>query len=108
MGTQFIPDFPYAKYAELLGFKGIYCDTPKAVGRAWEEALSTTDRPVILEFKTDPEIPPLPPHIKFDQARKLMSALMGDEPERWGIVKKAIKGKAAEFKEKITGEDKES
>ncbi|MGC8492464.1 MAG: pyruvate oxidase [Syntrophobacteraceae bacterium] len=107
MGTQCIPDFPYARYAELLGFKGIYCDNPEVVGRAWEEALSTTDRPVILEFKTDPEIPPLPPHIKFDQARKLMSALMGDEPERWGIVKKAIKGKAAEFKEKITGEDKE-
>lgn len=108
MGTQYIPDVPYAAYAELLGFKGIYCDNPEKVGAAWDEALETRDRPVVLEVKVDPEIPPLPPHIKFEQARKFMSALMGDEPERWGIVKKAIKEKAAEFKETLIGDrDKE-
>lgn len=33
-GSQSIPDFPYAEYAELAGLKGIYCDEPgKVTGR---------------------------------------------------------------------------
>jgi pyruvate dehydrogenase (quinone) len=59
-GSQSLPDVPYAKYAELLGLKGIYCESGDKIGSAWEEALSTKDRPVLLEVKTDPEIPPLP------------------------------------------------
>jgi len=36
------------------------------------EALSS-DRPVVLEVKTDPEVVPLPPHVK--EARSFMSAM---------------------------------
>ena len=90
------------KYAELLGFKGIYCDDADEMGAAWDNALDTTDRPVVLEVKTDQETPPLPPHIKLEMAKKMTSALMGDEPERWGIMKKSAKGKAVEFKESLT------
>lgn len=102
-GSQFIPDFPYAKYAELLGFKGIFCDKAESMGAAWDEALKTTDVPVILEVKTDPETPPLPPHIKFEMAKKMTSAVLGDEPDRWEILKKSAKGKAVEFKEAVLG-----
>lgn len=101
-GSQYIPDVPYAKYAELLGFKGIFCDNGDKMGAAWEEALSTNDRPVLLEVKTDPETPPLPPHIRFDMARKLSSALIGDEPDRWEIMENSFKGKAVEFIDKLT------
>ena len=38
--SQTLPDFPYARYAELIGLKGIRVDTPDAVGPAWDEALS--------------------------------------------------------------------
>lgn len=100
-GSQHIPDFPYAKYAELLGFKGIFCDKGDEVGAAWEQALNTSDRPVLLEVKTDPETPPLPPHIKFEMVKKMSSAMKDDE-ERWGVMEKSIKGKAAEFYEKVT------
>ena len=31
-GSQDLPDFPYARYAELLGLKGIRVDTPDQVG----------------------------------------------------------------------------
>lgn len=45
---------------------------------------------------TDPEVPPLPPHIRFDQARKLAHALPGEtHPGR--IMKEAVKGKVEEF-----------
>src|SRR5437763_5500062 len=44
-GSQELPDFPYARYAELLGLEGIRVDSPDQVGSAWDEALSA-DRPV--------------------------------------------------------------
>ena len=43
-GSQAIPDVPYAKYAELLGLRGVYCDDPGQVGKAWDEALAATGR----------------------------------------------------------------
>jgi pyruvate dehydrogenase (quinone) len=102
MGTQYIPDVPYAKYAELLGLRGLYCDDAERMGAVWDEALATKDRPVVIEVKVDQDIPPLPPHIHFDQAKHLLEALTRDS-DRWGIVKKSIKGKAVEFKESLFG-----
>ena len=67
--SQDIPNVPYHKFAELIGFKGIYVDNPERLGAAWDEALAA-DRPVVLEVKTDPEVPPLPPHITLEQAKK--------------------------------------
>jgi pyruvate dehydrogenase (quinone) len=86
----------------LLGFKGIFCDNPKKMGAAWEQALKTKDRPVLLEVKTDPDTPPLPPHIRLEMAQKFSSALTGDEPNRWEIMEKSFKGKAVEFIDKFT------
>jgi pyruvate dehydrogenase (quinone) len=93
--SQVLPDFPYAHYAELLGLKGIRVDRPEDVGAAWDEALAT-DGIVVYEAITDPEVPPLPPHIKFEQAKKLAKALPGD-PSRGRIIKQSLKGKVEEF-----------
>ncbi len=95
-GSQDIPDFPYARYAELLGLKGIRVDSPQQVGAAWDQALEA-DRPVVLEAVTDPNVPPLPPHIKLEQARELMTALAKGDPNIGGIIKQAFKGKVEEF-----------
>ena len=82
--TQSIPDFPYAKYAELLGLKGIFVNDPEKIGAAWDEAFAA-DRPVILEAYTDPNVPPLPPHITFKDAKNFMVSLL-DEPELGSVV----------------------
>ncbi|HEX6374678.1 MAG TPA: thiamine pyrophosphate-requiring protein [Allosphingosinicella sp.] len=79
--TQVIPNVPYAKFAELIGLGGIYVDDPSKLGSAWDEALAS-DRPVVLEVKTDPEVPPLPPHITFEQASKFMQTLGRGDPEQ--------------------------
>ena len=100
MGTQWLPDFEYAKYAELVGLRGIYCDDGDRVRSAWEEALAA-DKPVVLEVKTDPEFPPLPPHIRMDQAKKMAEALVKGDPERTGVMQKSLKGKLAEFAEHL-------
>ena len=87
--TQSIPNFPYHRYAELLGLKGIYCDDPERIGEAWREALAA-DRPVIIEFKADPNVPPLPPHITLKDARNFMT-MMGDEPELGSVLANSAK-----------------
>ncbi len=100
MGTQWLPDFEYAKYGELVGLKGIFCDDGDSVRSAWEEALAA-DRPVVLEVKTDPEIPPLPPHIRMEQAEKMAEAMVKGDPERMGVMEKSLRGKLTEFTEHI-------
>jgi pyruvate dehydrogenase (quinone) len=87
--TQSIPDFPYQKYAELIGLKGIFVDDPEKVGAAWDEALSA-DRPVILEAYTDPNVPPLPPHITLKDAENFIF-MMRDEPELGSVLKNSAK-----------------
>jgi pyruvate dehydrogenase (quinone) len=93
--SQILPDFHFARYAEVLGIKGIRVERPEQVGPAWDEALAHHG-PVLLEAITDPEVPPLPPHIRFEQAKKLAMALPGD-PHRGRIIKESIKGKLEEF-----------
>jgi len=104
-GSQSIPDVPYARYAELLGLRGIYCEKPDQVGQAWDEALSS-DVPVVLEFKTDPEIPPLPPHIMKSQAIESAKAALHD-PQRMGLAAHGFRQKLAEYYEKLPGRDGE-
>jgi pyruvate dehydrogenase (quinone) len=98
--TQQIPDFPYSKYAELVGLKGVYCDDADSMADAWREALAA-DRPCVLEVVTDREIPPLPPHITIEQAKKMMKALAGRDQDSVGMMTKAARGKLVEFKESL-------
>ena len=94
--AQKVPDFPYARYAELLGLKGIRVDSPDNVGDAWDQALAA-DRPVVLEAITDPEVPPLPPHIKLEQAKAITSSLLKGDPDARGIIRQTLRDKVAEL-----------
>jgi pyruvate dehydrogenase (quinone) len=63
----------------MLGLRGIVMNEPGDVLIGWREALAA-DRPVVVDARTDPEVPPLPPHVSFDQARSYMSALLKGDP----------------------------
>jgi pyruvate dehydrogenase (quinone) len=45
------------------------------VAPAWDAALQA-DVPTVLEVVTDPNVPPLPPHITMKQAKAYLSALV--------------------------------
>ncbi len=94
--SQWIPDFPYARYAELLGLRGIRVEDEARVGDAWDEALAA-GRPVVYEAITDPEYPPLPPHIKLEHATSLAKALLRGDPATGRIVKQSLRGKLHEL-----------
>jgi pyruvate dehydrogenase (quinone) len=94
--SQDLPDFPYARYAESLGFLGIEIGKPEDIAPAWDRALSA-NRPVLVEAHADPNVPPLPPHITFEQAKAYMSALFGGDVDAWGIIKSSAKEMASTY-----------
>ena len=73
--TQRIPNVPYAEFARSIGLGAVYVDDPELLGAAWESALASPV-PFLIEVKTDPEVPPLPPHISFEQAGKFMATML--------------------------------
>ncbi|MBV9592108.1 MAG: thiamine pyrophosphate-requiring protein, partial [Hyphomicrobiales bacterium] len=84
--SQQIPNVPYHRFAELIGLEGIFVDDPAQMGKAWERALAA-ERPVLLEIKTDPEVPPLSPHITLEQARHFTEALVKGDPAEQSVIK---------------------
>ena len=94
--SQALPDVDYAGFAESLGLQGIHVEDPNDVGQAWEKALAA-DRPTVLDVRTDPDIPPIPPHATFEQARKTAEAMVKGDDSAWGVVKEGVKTKIQEF-----------
>jgi len=88
--SQDVPEFPYARYAELLGLDGVELSKPEMIATAWEMAL-TADKPVVIDAHCDPDVPPLPPHITLEQAKGFISSLFKGDPNRSGIVTQSAK-----------------
>ncbi|MEZ0059953.1 pyruvate dehydrogenase (quinone) [Bradyrhizobium elkanii] len=88
--SQQIPNVSYSRFAELIGLRGIYVDSPQVLSSAWEQALAS-EMPVVLEVKTDPEVPPLPPHITLQQAKNFSLALLKGDPNEGGVIRGAAR-----------------
>jgi pyruvate dehydrogenase (quinone) len=94
--SQTLPDVDFAGFARSLGLTGLNIDTPDAIGPAWEQALNG-DRPTVLDIRCDPDVPPIPPHATFEQAKATASAILHGDEDAWGFVKQGIKQKAQEY-----------
>jgi pyruvate dehydrogenase (quinone) len=94
--SQRLPDVSYAACAESLGMLAITVEKPDELGLAWDEALAA-DRPTLLDVMTDPDVPPIPPHVTFEQAKKTAEALIKGDPDRRGIVKEGLRAKVQEL-----------
>ncbi len=90
METQPLPDFPYARFGESLGFLGIRVEKPEDVDAAWDRALNA-DRPVILEAVVDGNVATLPPHISREQAMHFLKAMRSGDPDERGVIAKSIR-----------------
>lgn len=88
--AQVVPAFSYARYAEQVGLKGITLEQPEQIHAAWEAALHA-DRPTVIDAKTDPNVPPLPPHITLSQAQAYLSSLVKGDPDAMAMVKQTAK-----------------
>ena len=88
--SQDIPSVPYHKFAELIGLKGFYVDDAERMAAVWDEAFAS-DRPVVIEVKADPNVPPLPPHITMKQAKAYLEALIKGDPDAVQVIKESAR-----------------
>ena len=94
--SQSLPDIGYASFARSIGLHGIDVGKDGDVGDAWGEALRS-DGPVVLDVRTSPNYPPIPPHADFDQVKELTRALIAGDEDAWGVIRTGVKTKAQEF-----------
>ncbi|HTV98815.1 MAG TPA: thiamine pyrophosphate-requiring protein [Streptosporangiaceae bacterium] len=93
--SQRLPDVSYESFARSLGLNALAVDSPDAVGPAWERALAA-DRPTVLDVRTDPDVPPIPPHATFEQMKDAATALLHGDENRWGVIREGLLTKARE------------
>ena len=90
-------------FARSLGLHGENIDDARRTGRG-VGARPGADRPTVLDVRCDPDVPPIPPHATFDQAKSLV------EGRRWaatrtpaGFIKQGLKQKVQQY---LPGEKK--
>lgn len=88
--SQEVPEFPFAEYAKMLGLEGIKVDKPENIASSFEYAFKL-NKPVVMDFYTDPSVPPLPPHITFKQAKDFVSFLFKGDENTWDVIKQTWK-----------------
>ncbi|ART70054.1 thiamine pyrophosphate-requiring protein [Mycobacterium dioxanotrophicus] len=100
--SQNLPDVDYAAFARSLGLHGDNIDDASALGDAWDRALAA-DRPTVLDVRCDPNVPPIPPHATFEQAKSLVEAVVGGDDDSADFIKQGIKQKVQQY---LPGEKK--
>jgi pyruvate dehydrogenase (quinone) len=90
--SQQLPDVDYAGFAASLGLHSIAVDDPDHVATAWDEA-AHADRPCLIAFRTDPAVPPIPPHATWDQITKAAASIIKGDPDRLDMIKEGVKSK---------------
>jgi pyruvate dehydrogenase (quinone) len=107
--SQLVEDMDYAAYGELLGLRGIKVEKPDDVESAWDQAFAA-DRPVVLDVHTDPNVPPLPAHISFAEAKGFVTTLLKGDPDESAVVRNSARAMAAQLfakaKDAVTGDDR--
>ncbi|MBC2868383.1 thiamine pyrophosphate-requiring protein [Streptomyces mexicanus] len=94
--SQSIPDVAYADFARSLGLNGLRVEKPEDVRGAWETALGS-DKPCVLDFVTDPAVPPVPPHATLDQIEAAATSVLKGDSDRAAMVRQGFKAKVQEF-----------
>jgi pyruvate dehydrogenase (quinone) len=94
--SQALPDISYADFAASIGLGALSVDDPEQLAGAWQTALGA-DRPFVLDVRCDPDVPPIPPHATFEEARSTAEAMIKGDPSRWHVLKEGIRTKAQEL-----------
>ncbi|WP_042387436.1 thiamine pyrophosphate-requiring protein [Streptacidiphilus melanogenes] len=94
--SQDLPDLRYADIARMMGLDGVRVEKPQDVEPAWRQAL-TADRPFVIDFRTDPAVPPIPPHATWDQIKAAAASVLRGDSDRASVVQQGVKAKIQEF-----------
>jgi pyruvate dehydrogenase (quinone) len=86
------PPADYAAWAVACGGYGAKVDNPKKVEAAIKDAL-VYDGPALIDINVDPNEPPLPGKVAYDQAKKFAQAFLKGQPHRAAIATTLFKDK---------------
>jgi pyruvate dehydrogenase (quinone) len=94
--SQDLPPFDFAAYARQLGLQGIRVEDPGEIGPAWDRALGH-EGPTLIDVVTDPEVPPLPPHIRMEHAQGFVRALFHGDPDSGQMIRQSLREKVKDL-----------
>ncbi|MFE6489313.1 thiamine pyrophosphate-dependent enzyme, partial [Streptomyces sp. NPDC057757] len=94
--SQSLPDVRYADIAQSFGLHGVRVERPEDVEPAWSRALAA-DRPFVIDFRTDPAVPPIPPHATWDQIKAAALSVLTGDSDRGSVIRQGVKAKLQEF-----------
>jgi hypothetical protein len=85
---------PSSSVPDLDRLGGMRVDDPDIISDAWDAAFDA-DKPVVLDVITDPHVPPLPPHINFEQASNFTKDILKRDPDGLQVMEASVKQLAA-------------
>ncbi|MFH8386685.1 thiamine pyrophosphate-binding protein [Kitasatospora sp. NPDC018058] len=94
--SQELPDVDYAAFARTLDLAAARAIAPEDVSSGWQHALDA-DRPFLLELRTDPAVPPIPPHASWDQIQAAAASVLRGDNDRPAMVRQGFKAKLQEL-----------
>ncbi|KPI27965.1 Acetolactate synthase [Actinobacteria bacterium OV320] len=94
--SQELPDVQYAAFARSLGLTGVRVETPQDVEAGWRTVLEA-DGPAVVEFLTDPAVPPVPPHATWEQIEATVASALRGDADRSSMIKQGFRAKVQEF-----------
>jgi pyruvate dehydrogenase (quinone) len=86
------PAADYSAWATACGGYGAKVDSPKKVEATIKEALAF-DGPALVDIDVDPNEPPLPGKVAYDQAKKFAQAFLKGQPHKAAIATTLFKDK---------------
>jgi pyruvate dehydrogenase (quinone) len=94
--SQELPDVQYAAFARSLGLTGVRVEKPQDVEAGWRAGLEA-DGPAVIEFLTDPAVPPVPPHATWEQMEATAASILKGDADRGPVLRQGFKAKVQEF-----------
>jgi pyruvate dehydrogenase (quinone) len=91
------PFVDYAAFATANGALGVKVDRPKDVRKAVERAL-THDGPALIDVNVNPDEPPLPGKVEYQQAKKFAEAFLRGQPRKATIATTLFRDKIEQLK----------
>jgi pyruvate dehydrogenase (quinone) len=91
------PAADFAAWATACGGYGAKVDHPKKVAGAVKDALAF-DGPAIVDIDVDPNEPPLPGKVAYDQAKKFAQSFLKGQPNKVAIATTLFKDKIEQLK----------
>jgi pyruvate dehydrogenase (quinone) len=76
--------------------KAVRVEGPDQVKPAWKEALAH-DGPVLYEAITDPNVPPLPPELRFETLKNMTRAFLKGDPAARDVLRHTVRARGSEL-----------